>query len=199
MFRVMAPPLGPSRDIAMDFYRGDNRPPHDPVLSTRGFTAKPPAQTMSGDEARAFLQNMAGGPAEIGMVWRGQTPGGLIATAMTEEGAYSHLQHFYKITIPDEEITLRLLTRTKALGANVQHSSALKTPAYFVLFNNGNYQAADLIGFCHGLVHTKEVTFLTAIPARYIAGFRQTAHTGRLGMPFVPFRRFGDLPRKGLA
>ncbi|NIJ34623.1 hypothetical protein [Sphingomonas oligoaromativorans] len=183
----------------MDFYRGDDRPPHDPVLSTRGFTAKPPAQTMSGDEARAFLQNMAGGPAEIGMVWRSQTPGGLIATSMIEDGAFTQFRHFYKITIPDEEITLRLLTRRKTLGANVQHSSALSTRDYFVLFNNGNYDAADLIGFCHGQVQSKEVTFLTAIPARYIAGFRQSAYTGRPDVPFIPFRRLGDLPRKGLA
>jgi hypothetical protein len=183
----------------MDFYRGDDRPPYDAVLSTQGFTAKPPAQTMSGDQARAFLANASGKPHEIGFRWRVQTPGGLIATSMTQEGAFSQFRHFYKITIPDNEITLRRLTNTKELGANVQPSSALGTSDYFILYNNKNYQAADLIGFCHGKVSTKEVTFLTAIPARYIAGFRQARYTGDSDVPFIPFQRLGGAPRRGLA
>lgn len=66
----------------MDFYRGDDRPYGDPTLAADGFTAKPPARTLSGTQARALLaQELANKqPGDLGMKWRLQTPGGLIAT-----------------------------------------------------------------------------------------------------------------------
>jgi len=176
----------------MDFYRGDNRGPDDVNILRHGFTAKPPAVPMNGAESRAFLSLMLAeykGSAELGFKWRGETPGGLVATAMIQGGGYQGMKYFYKCTIPNDELTLQKLTSKGKLGDPLPVTEALASRSYFLLYNNGSYQTADLIAFCHGQVQSKEATFLTTIPARYIVGYRSGQNTTNETVPFAPFRR----------
>jgi hypothetical protein len=173
----------------MDLYRGDDRGPGDMKLRTIGFNAKPPALPMNAAEARDFLTNIFKTKTsfDVGVLWRASTPGNLIATAMTQGGAFQGMKHFYKIIIPDNELTLQVIDFKGRLQNTFPVGDALNTRKYFLLFNNRRYQDADMIAFCHGIVDTKEVTFLTTIPARYIYGYRNGMNTNKENVPFAPF------------
>lgn len=174
----------------MDFYRGDNRGPMDATLITVGFSAKPPEQPMSASAARAFLATsfQTKKPLDIGMEWRKQTPGFLVATAMTQTGGFQQMKYFYKISIPNGELTAQELEMNGTLGKTFPVNEASTRNKYFLLFNHLTYQNATLIAFCHGIVHSKEATFLTTIPARYIEGYRSGMSTTKEHAPFAPFR-----------
>jgi hypothetical protein len=173
----------------MDLYRGDNRGPGDMDLRTIGFKAKPPALPMNGAQARDFLADIFKTKTsfDIGVLWRASTPGFLIATALTQTGAFQGMKYFYKIIIPDNELTLQAIDIKGRLQHTFPVGDALDARKYFLLFNNRRYQDADMIAFCHGIVSTKEVTFLTTIPARYIYGYRSGMSTHIEKLPFAPF------------
>jgi hypothetical protein len=173
----------------MVFYRGDDRGPGDMKLRTVGFDAKPPAVTMDGSLARTFLANLfrTQTSVDIGFGWRAETPGNLVATAMTQEGAFQGKNYFYKIVIPDQELTLQVINMRGVRQVCFPVNLALTKGGYFLLYNNPRYEAASMIAFCHGCVHTKEVTFITKIPSRYIVGYRNGANTTKENVPFAPF------------
>lgn len=190
----------------MLFYRGDNRSPLDSVIQKVGFTAKPPAVTMTAAEARAFLtKELASATlADLGMTWRKQTPGYLVATAMTREGSFEQMTYLYEIEIPDEVLTARSIAEKGVVGAAFPLSEALTYTKYFILHDGTTYADATMIAFCHGPVNTKEATFLTAIPRPYIKGYLQKALTlerdpvtgAKRGydvkkVPFAPMRTLG--------
>ena len=174
----------------MDFYRGDDRDPKDAVLVRDGFSAKPPAKTMSGVGARGFLAglyNQGMRTEDFAFKWRGQTPGFLVSTAMTQDGGFQQKAYFYKISIPNTELTFQVLNNNGSLGQVIPAANALNAGGYLLAFNNGSYLNADVIAVCHMKVNTKEATFLTAIPARYIVGERHGADTTDKSKPFTPF------------
>lgn len=190
----------------MLFFRGDNRSPLDSVIQKEGFTAKPPAVTMTAGEARAFLTKVLDKATlnDIGMTWRKQTPGYLVATAMTKAGAFEQMTYLYKIEIPDLVLTARKIGEKGVVGDAFPLSDALTYTKYFILHDGTTYNDATIIAFCHGLVDTKEATFLTAIPRAYIVGYRQTSltletdkATGKkrtydvTKVPFAPMRTLG--------
>jgi len=173
----------------MDFYRGDDRGPGDMDLRTIGFAAKKPALPMDGDQAREFLSGIFETYAvnDFAFKWRGQTPGFLISTAMVQGGGFQGKKYFYKLTIPDNELTLQIIdNKGNRLNKFPVKDGPVKRK-YFLLFNNGSYEKADLIAFCHGIVDTKEATFLTTIPTRYIVGYRGGFNTIKEKVPFAPF------------
>ncbi|WP_287849469.1 hypothetical protein [Acidiphilium sp.] len=189
----------------MDFYRGDGRGPNNEVLRTKGFTAKPPAVTMTGTQARHHLaglystivgkynfgakkgQDISADTNTIGQGLRKETPGNLIATAMTQAGAYQQTAYFYKITIPDNELTFQKIKQNGELAEIISAQEALTTKAYFLLFNNSSFENADILALCHGVVDSKEATFFTGIPAKYIVGYRSGQNVLKNNVPFVPF------------
>jgi hypothetical protein len=173
----------------MDFYRGDDRGPQDMKIRQVGFDAKPPAPTMNAAMAREFLKKLFNTRTinDIGFQWRVQTPGYLVATAMKQGGAFQGKNYFYKITIPNVELTLQTLNKQGILEDIFPTNQALTKGGYFLLFNNHKYEAATLIALCHGCVSTKEATFLTVIPSRYIVGYRSGSNTIKENVPFVSF------------
>ena len=184
----------------MDFFRGDNRAQSDMVLQSKGFTSKG-SPDRDGNAARKFLLDQFSSPAiktphDLAFKWRVQTPGGLIATAMVEDGAYTQTHYFYKITIPDNELTFRRYLKGGAIGPEVPLSSVLEQRDYLIMHNGSSYETADIIALYHGKANTKEVTFITPIPPRYISGFRAGAHTGSSHIPFIPFHRPANAPWK---
>jgi len=176
----------------MDFYRGDDRIPTDGVICSQGFTAKPPSPTMNGDQARLYLaqQFMNGSQRltcqDVGMTWRQQTPGGLVATAQHQEGAYAGKNYFYKITIPDTELMAWELNNKGHRERQIAVAEVGTTRKYCLIHNSTTYETATLIALCHP-VSTREATFLTAIPSQYIVGTRTGKDTLNENMPFAPF------------
>jgi hypothetical protein len=173
----------------MDFYRGDDRGPEDMKLRKDGFDAKPPAMTMDGLMARKFLENLfkTRTSVDIGFLWRSQTPGNLVATAMKQGGAYQGKKYFYKIVIPDHELTLKSINLKGVMQNTFPVNQALTKGGYFLLYNNPKYESASIVALCHGCVDTKEVTFLTKIPSKYIVGYRSGSNTTKEEVPFAPF------------
>ena len=175
----------------MDFFRGDDRNPADSVIRKQGFTAKPPIPTMNGNQARLYLAqqfmkgNMRLSCHDVGMTWREQTPGGLVATAQTQEGAFAK-SYFYKISIPDRELMAWELTNKGDRERQIPLSNVGTTRKYCIIHNGNTYETATIIALCHP-VHTREATFLTAIPAQYIVGTRTGKDVLNESLPFSPF------------
>lgn len=174
----------------MDFFRGDDRGPDD-VSMKEGFTAKPPSRPMTPAQALQYLADKIKINANIltlGMTWRESTPGDLIATAQTQEGGFQGKNYFYKVTIPDNELTLHSLNPKGVFGPPLPIAEGLTTSKFYIVANHQNIQQATIIGFRHGMVHTKEVTFLTTIPRKYIVGYRTGKDTTKEDIPFTPVR-----------
>jgi len=60
------------------------------------------------------------------------------------------------------------------------------TRKYCIIHNGNTYETATIIALCHP-VHTREATFLTAIPAQYIVGTRTGKDVLNESLPFSPF------------
>ena len=185
--------------MTVEFFRGDDRAPSDPVLRSQGFTPKGIPER-DGKAARKFLRDQFSDgsintPNDLGFRWRIQPPGGLIATSMTQDGAYTQTHYFYKITIPDNELTFRRYLRNGEIGAIVPNDSVLSQWDYLIMHNKESYEQADIIALYHGRTNSKEVTFITSIPANYISGFRNGSNTGRNDVPFAAFHKPIGFPR----
>lgn len=157
----------------MDFYRGDNRPPTDKTIQLKGFNAKPPAITMSPDQARKWLSDEIAKKKNLlslGFFLRVQTPGFLISTAMKREGATEQTDYIYHIKIDN----LHCFKITKSgVGEKIKTANPLViSEQLFLIVNNMDYEKATIIALGHGKVDSKEATFLTAIPKKYIMGYR---------------------------
>lgn len=161
---------------------------------------------MTAAEARAFLTKELASHTlnDLGMIWRKQTPGFLVATAMTKEGAFEQMTYLYEIEIPDQALTARSIAEKGIVGAAFPLTDALTCSKYFIIHDGTTYTDATMIAFCHGPVQTKEATFLTAIPRAYIKGYRQASLTlpkdpvtglprayDVTAVPFAPMRTLG--------
>lgn len=170
--------------MQMDFYRGDDRPPTDEKISKIGFDGWPTYQAIqSPGDARAWITNQLKTDKNVMTMafrLRVQTPGGLIATAMKEAGAFEGKSYVYKITLPD--VSLVELTRQGAGKPVAPVDDPLEVRGYFLILDNADYQKASLIGIGHGQVDTKEATFLTAIPRKYVVGYRKKTETAFTAM-----------------
>ena len=189
----------------MDFFRGDNRGPQDNSILAYGFACKPPSQPMDGPKAYKYLLDELArckGPNTLGQTWRERTPGNLNASAMTQAGAFQNMKYFYKFTIPDDELTAIEVSDGGKIEGVFSIAEALTRKVYFVLCDNNAVANANLIAFCHGKVNTKEATYLTTIPKKYIVGYRNGHNTTEEHIPFVPFlgphRRTEPLPGYGV-
>lgn len=176
----------------MDFFRGDNRGPTDDSILAHGFAAKPPELPMDGPAAWRFAQLNVLGKSEgqlntAAMTWRERTPGNLVASALTQGGAFQNMKYFYKFSIPDDELSAFEIGDGGALGHGFPIAQAPAKKAYFLICNNSSLPQADLIAFVHGKVNTKEATFFTTVPKKYIVGYRNGKNTINESCPFAPF------------
>lgn len=103
---------------------------------------------------------------------------------LTQDGAYQGAAFLYKISIPNHDVRLQEIGKDGRLGEVLSHEQALTTRKYFVLYDSGSYATATLLAFCHP-VGGREATFLTAIPARYVVGFRSKGNTTKTDYPFA--------------
>jgi hypothetical protein len=169
----------------MDFYRGDDRSPNDEKIRKVGFDGYPEYKAIeSPDKARAWITEQLKKDKNVMTMafrLRVQTPGGLIATAMKEAGAFEGKRYVYKITIPNVSL---VELKNSGAGAPINGvEDPLEIRKYFLVLDNPDYNQASLIGIGHGQVDTKEATFLTPIPAKYIVGHKTKTENQFQPMP----------------
>jgi len=180
----------------MIVYRGVKDKPETDYLK-KGFTnypayMAPPQDTLQkwfiSEVSKFSTKNFKGATIsgkvrDLAFDWRKSTPGGLIATAITEEGAYDTMPYVYKIEIPDDELWAWMLQDN---GTPVELYQKVGKDAkfpdckhYMLIANNKNLGEASILALYHGPVNTKEVTFMTPILRKYIAGWRNGGTNNR--------------------
>ncbi|MGI4959256.1 MAG: hypothetical protein ACRYGI_16890 [Janthinobacterium lividum] len=167
----------------MRFYRGDNRLP---LELNEGFkpqnapTTATPANRLKTDLASA------GNARDMGFVWRKQTPGGLIATARHREGSYEGMKALYTIDISDDRLFISTFqgAAIKPLGRLTGLPDGTPPGGDYLITDTHDVSEANIIAFSHGLVSSKETTFLTAIERKYITGFLTGADTNKSSVGF---------------
>jgi len=121
----------------------------------------------------------------LGQSWRASTPGGLIATAVSEEGAFDTMEYVYEIEYKDDEVYCFSLNKDGSVQGAAFHPNFIemqkrqdKYKQYLLVTNVST--AADLktaslnmLALYHGVVQTQEVTFMSPIPRDKMAGWRQ--------------------------
>jgi len=131
--------------------------------------------------------------AALGSNWRASTPGGLIATAATEVGSFSHMEYLYRMEYPDNDLYCFSVSddgSATGQGVHPQEVALLaRNSPYnqYLLITDAStideLKNAKVLGLYHGIVHTQEVTFLTPIPRDKFTGWR--LKTGQVGT-FTP-------------
>lgn len=159
----------------MDFYRGDDRSPwkgEPSNICNVGFTLYPANKARTLEEARNEISCNMKKLLSYMTTLRVQTPGGLISTAMIPEGAFEAKEYVYKITIPDGDLELRQISN-QGIGDTIPMNGfdIQKSTKNFLILNTP-HNATNILALVHGMVSTKEATFYTAIPQKYIVGYR---------------------------
>ncbi len=91
---------------------------------------------------------------------------------MIPEGAFEAKEYVYKITIPDGDLELRQISN-QGIGDTIPMNGfdIQKSTKNFLILNTP-HNATNILALVHGMVSTKEATFYTAIPQKYIVGYR---------------------------
>jgi hypothetical protein len=171
----------------MEFYRGDSRPPCDWTLDI-GFAAIRP---MLPEEARQWLVTQlvkhSGDVPALCQTLRQTRDSSVIATAIDAGGAFLQCKYLYKIRIN----TLHFF-ELGSEGPGRQIHNPLVYRGAFMIRDHFLYLAAKIIGIGHGMVCTKEATFLTTIPRTFIKKFKMNSGNWQ-DMPPAPQRRRGPV------
>jgi hypothetical protein len=143
----------------------------------------PPGSKNDWEVLVAIIRNVT----DLGTDWRKSTPGGLIATAATEGGAFSHMTYVYRITYPDSGLycfSLNPKGDVRGPGAQLNSQGMLsRTPPYnqYLLIADVGTETdlnddskVHVVALYHGVVPTQEVTFLTPIPRDKFSGWKRT-------------------------
>ncbi len=161
----------------MLFYRGTSLGPTSSEMRD-GFTNYPKYKAPSGGLYAWFLERVKELKTvnDLAFNWRGETPGGLIATAMTEAGAYDHMAHVYRVEYADADIFCFEMEKSGAIkGGGFKQGEGVNLPAdrrLLLLTDSQTPADASVVALYHGQVGTREVTFLNAIPRANITGHR---------------------------
>src|SRR5688572_19673843 len=167
----------------MRCYRGINDPPATKYLNA-GFTYFPKHQAPTGNLYAWFVARLKeiGKVSDLGFKWRVTTPGGLVATAVPEEGAFEAKPYVYQIEYPDSELYFFRFEKANKNGApsgseplSVRGESVdLATrKSYGLVANAPVVTDATVLAFYHGEVTTRELTFMSEIPRNKIIGWRE--------------------------
>ncbi len=142
----------------------------------------PPGAKDNWEKLVAIVKNVT----DLGTDWRKSTPGGLIATAATEAGAFSHTKYVYRVTYPDSGLyyfSLKPDGSVSGPGSQLDSKALLsRAPPYnkYLLISDVTTETdlkddskVHVVALYHGVVTTQEVTFLTPIPRGNLSGWKR--------------------------
>jgi hypothetical protein len=162
----------------MIFYRGTETPPNkvsENGFKTHGAEAAPKGMLLDWFQAQLLLDKHKHSVKDMAFAWRKQTPGGLIATSATEMGAWEQTKYVYRIDYSQLYIfTLQNDGAPGPFGSRESNALALGSK-YALLSDRPTLEAlpqATVLALYHGVVDSKEVTFMNPIPPSLITGYR---------------------------